>query len=89
MWKKRLSFGIILLVIGASVTLEVNASCTNTQLPQVIQQHIQAIQRDGSEQTCHVENALISSNSGNDYHPRMTTNSLGQPIVVYEQEINV
>ena len=58
------------------------------KLPRVIQQNIQAIQKDGIGQTCLDGNALISNNTGNDYHPRMTTNSRGQPIVVYEQEIN-
>jgi hypothetical protein len=87
--KKCLIVGILLLFFGASTTLGVNASCTNPQLPRVMQQHIQAIQKDVIEQPCLVGNTLISNNTGNDYHPRMTTNSRGHTIVVYEQEINL
>jgi len=89
MWKKGLSFGIILLFLGANVILEVSASCTNTQMPQVIQQHIQAIKQDVIGQTPLTRNVLISNNPRNDSHPRMTTNGLGHTIVVYEQEIKV
>jgi hypothetical protein len=86
--RKCLVVGIILLFLGASTTLGVNVSCTNHKLSRVVQQHIQAIQQDVIGQLCLDGNALISNNTGNDYHPRMTTNGLGQPIVVYEQEIN-
>jgi hypothetical protein len=79
--------GIILLFVGASTPLGLNASCTNPKLPRVVQQNIQAIQQDVIGQPCLVGNALISSNAGNDSHPRMTTNSLGHTIVVYEQEL--
>jgi hypothetical protein len=65
-----------------------NASCTNPKLPRVAQQNIQAIKQDIGGQPCLFGNALISRNTGNDYHPRMTTNGLGHTIVVYEQEIN-
>jgi len=88
-WKKGLVVGIILLFLGASATLGVSASYTNGQKPRVIQQKIQAIKKDVIGQTCLVGNALISSNIGNDYHPRMTTNSLGHTIVVYEQETDL
>jgi len=87
--RKCFVVGIILLFLGASTTLGVNASCTNPKLPRVMQQHLQAIQKDVIGQTCLDCNVLISNNTGNDYHPRMTTNGLGQPIVVYEQENNV
>jgi hypothetical protein len=86
--RKCLVVGIILLFLSAYAALVVGASYANRQLPQFVQQNIQAIQKDVIGQTCLDGNALISSNSGNDYHPRMTTNGLGQPIVVYEQEIN-
>lgn len=52
-------------------------------------QIIQAIKNDGIGQPCLVDNTLISNNIGNDYHPRMTTNSLGHTIVVFEQEIGL
>jgi len=87
--RKCLVVGIILLFLGASTTLYVNASCTNPKLPRVMQQHIQAVQKDVIGQTSLTGNVLISSNTGNDYHPRMTTNGLGHTIVVYEQELNV
>jgi hypothetical protein len=89
MWKKGLVLGIILLFLSASAILGVSASDTNRQMPQVIQQNIQAIKKDVIEQTCLNGNTLISSNTGNDYHPRMTTNGLGHTIVVYEQEIDL
>jgi hypothetical protein len=86
--RKWLVIGIILLFVGASTTLGVSASCINGQLPRVVQQNIQAIKQDIIGQPCLVGNTLISNNTGNDYHPRMTINGLGQPIVVYEQQIN-
>ncbi|MCX6664297.1 MAG: hypothetical protein NTZ75_08640, partial [Euryarchaeota archaeon] len=89
MWKKGLVIGMILLFLGASATLGVSASYTNGQMSRVIQQNIQAIKKDVIGQTCLVGNALISSNTGNDYHPRMTTNSRGHTIVVYEQETDL
>ncbi len=88
-WKKGLVVGIILLFLGASATFGVSASYTNRQLPRVIQQNIQAVEKDVIGQTYLVGNTLISSNAGNDYHPRMTTNSRGHTIVVYEQEIDL
>ena len=87
--RRWLVVGIILLFVDASTTLCVNASCTNPQLPRVMQQQIKAIPYDIVEQSGLVENVKVSSGAGNDYHPRMTTNGLGQPIVVYEQEIDV
>lgn len=87
--RKCLVVGIILLFLGASTTLGVSASSTNGQPPWVIQQHIQAVQKDVIRQTCLDGNALISSNTGNDSNPRMTTNGRGQPIVVYEQQIGL
>jgi hypothetical protein len=88
-WKKGLVVGIILLFLGASAILGVNSSYANEQIPQVIQQNIQAVEKDVIGQTYLVGNTLISSNTGNDYHPRMTTNSRGHTIVVYEQEIDL
>ena len=52
-------------------------------------QNIQAIKNDGIGQPFLVDNTIISNNIGNDYHPRMTTNSLGHTIVVFEQEIGL
>jgi hypothetical protein len=88
LWKKGLVLGMILVFLAASVTLGVSAPYVNHQLPRVVQHRIQAIQQDGIGQPCLVGNALLSSNTGNDYHPRMTTNGLGHTIVVYEQEID-
>jgi hypothetical protein len=87
--RKCLIVGIILIFLGASATLGVNASYTNPKFPRVMQQHIQTIKQDFVGQPSFVDNTLISNNTGNDYHPRMTTNSRGHTIVVYEQEINV
>jgi hypothetical protein len=87
--RKCLIVGIILLFLGASITIIVNGSRTNQKLPQVIQQHIQTIKKDAIGQPCLVGNTLISNNTGNDYHPRMTTNSRSHTIVVYEQEIDL
>jgi hypothetical protein len=88
--RKCLVIGIILIFLDASTTLGVSVSYTNGQLPRAIQQNIQAIQKDDViGQTCLVGNALLSNNTGNDYHPRMTTNGLGHTVVVYEQEIDV
>ena len=89
MWKKGLVIGIILLFLGASATLGISSSWTNRKIPRIIQQNFQAIQKDVIGQACLTGNILISSNTGNDYHPRMTTNSQGHTIVVYEQEINL
>jgi hypothetical protein len=86
--KKCLVAGITLLFLGAITTLGVNASCTNSKLPRVMQQHIQAIKQDFVGQPSLVGNIIISNNIENDYHPRITTNSRGYTIVVYEQEIN-
>ena len=80
---------MILLFLGASVTLGLSASYINGQMSRVMKQNIQAIKKDVIGQTCLVGNVLISSNTGNDYHPRMTTNGLGDTIVVYEQEIGL
>ena len=52
-------------------------------------QNIHAIKNDGIGQTCLFNNTRISNNNGNDYHPSLTTNSLGHTIIVYEQEIGV
>jgi hypothetical protein len=87
--RKCLVVGIILLFLGTITTLGMNISCTNPKLPRVIQQHIKAVKKDVIGQTCLVGNALISSNEGNDSHPRMTTNGLGHTIIVYEQEIGL
>jgi hypothetical protein len=74
--------------MGSSTTVGMDISSTNRQSPQVIQQNIHALEKDGIRKTCLDANVLISSNTGNDYHPRMTTNGFDQPIVVYEQESN-
>jgi hypothetical protein len=87
--KKCLVVGIIVLFLGTSTTDGVNASCTNPKLSQVIQQHIQAIKKDVIGQPCLDGNTLISNNTGNDYHPRMTINSRGHAIVVFEREISL
>jgi hypothetical protein len=50
---------------------------------------IKAIKLEEIQQSFLFNNTLISNNIGNDYHPRMTTNSLGHTIVVYEQEIGL
>ncbi|VVB60245.1 Uncharacterised protein [uncultured archaeon] len=86
--RKCLVVGIILLFLGGSTTFGVNASCITPQLPRVVHQHVQAIQQDVVGQPCLVGNVKVSPGAGNDYHPRMTTNGLGYPIVVYEQEID-
>jgi len=88
MWQKGLVLGAIVLFLGSSTALGVSTSYISEQLPQVMQQHIKTIKKDVIGQTYLVGNSLISSNIGNDYHPRMTTNGLGHTIVVYEQEIN-
>jgi hypothetical protein len=80
--------GLIFVFLGASTTFGVNASCINPQLPRVVQHYVQAIQQEVVGQPCLVGNTLISNNAGNDYHPRIITNSLGHTIVVYEQEID-
>jgi hypothetical protein len=87
--KKGFVIGMIILFLGASATIGVSASSINGQLPRVMQQKIQVIKKDVIRQTCLVGNALISSNTGNDSHPRMTTNGLGHTIIVYEQEIGL
>ena len=85
-YRKWLVVGIILLFVDASTTLCVNASCTNPQLPRVMQQHIQAIPHDVVEQPGLVGNVKVSLGTGNDSNPRMTTNANGDIIIVYEQE---
>jgi hypothetical protein len=87
--RKILVIGLVFLFLGASATLGVNASYTNGQIPGVIQQTIQAVQKNIIGQTCLTGNVLISDNAGNDYHPRITTNAHDQTIVVYEQEIDI
>jgi hypothetical protein len=86
--KKGLVIGMVLLFLGFSTTIGISNSYTNTKIPKYIKQNIQTIKKDVLEQTHLVSNVLISSNIGNDYHPRMTTNILGHTIVVYEQEID-
>jgi hypothetical protein len=85
-WKKGLVLGIMLVFLGASTTLGINASITTPQLPRVVQQHIQAIKQDVVRQPCLVGNVKVSPGAENDYHPRMTTNAGGDIIIVYEQE---
>ena len=87
--RKILVIGLVLLFLGASATLGVNASFTNGQISGVIQKNIQAINKNLIGQTCITGNVKISDNTGNDYHPRITTNAHDQTIVVYEQEIDV
>lgn len=87
--RKILVIGLVFLFLRAGVTLSVNASFTNGQMPRVIQQNIQAINKDVIGQTYLTSNVKISDNAGNDYHPRMTTNAHDQTIVVYEQEVDL
>ena len=86
--RKCLVIEIILLFVGASGILGMSTSVNTGKMPQTTQRKIQAIQKDVIGQSCLGSNALISNNTGNDFHPRMTTNSLGHTIVVYEQEID-
>ena len=53
------------------------------------QQNIQAIKNEVIGEPILFNNSLISDNSWNDYHPSLTTNSLGHTIIVYEQEIGL
>jgi len=79
---------ILFLFLSSSVTLGVRTSYTNRQLLWPIQQNILTRQKSVSEQTIIGYNSLISNNTGNDFHPRMTTNHLGHTIIVYEREFN-
>lgn len=85
--KNVLMLGIILSLLTFNASLGFCVSFDG-QIHRIIKQNFQFLQKDFCEQTSTVSNTLISNNSGNNYHPRMTTNHLGHTIVVYEQEIN-
>ncbi len=80
--RKYLVVGIMLLFVGVNISLGANPSCIPPHLPRVIQHHIQATSHDIIGQTSLDSNVLLSSNTGNDFHPRMTTNNHGHTIVV-------
>jgi hypothetical protein len=86
--RKILVIGALFLFLGAGATLGVSASYTNGQKPVIIQQNIQAIQKNIA-QTGFMGNTLISENTEDDFHPRMVTNNRDQTVVVYEQEIDL
>jgi len=81
--RKILVIGVLFLFLGASALLGVSASYTNGQ-----QQNIQVVQKNPNAKTGLTDDYKISTNTGNDYHPRVATNSQGQLIVVYEQEVD-
>jgi len=83
--KKGFVLGMILLFLGASTTLGINASDTLPQVAGVTQHHVQAIAQDVVGQPCLVGNVKVSPGAGNDFRPRMTTNAAGDIIIVYEQ----
>ena len=87
--RKILVIGVLILFLGASATLGASAAFTNGQMPAVMQQNIQAINKDIVGQTGIMGNVKISDNAGDDYHPHVTTNAHDQIVVVYEQEIDI
>jgi len=84
--KKILVIGVLFLLLGASAML--GASASNTT-PGMIQITTPAINKQIVAQTTMVGNVKISPNAGNDFNPRMTTNALGDIIIVYEEEADI
>jgi len=87
--RKILSIGVLFLLLGASALVGVNASSTDKQ-PNVIQIKSQPPIDEPIVQPIGIlGNVLVSDNQGNDNHPRLTTNSAGDIIVVYEKEMDL
>lgn len=90
-------FGVVLLLLSSIIPFVSSYEVSSNNVIYVDDdnidgpwlQNIQAIKNDVIGQPCLVDNTLISNNIGNDYHPRMTTNSLDHTIVVFEQEIGL
>jgi len=87
--KKILVIGLVFLFLEASTTFGVSASFTNGQMPHVMTQSIHPLNKEIIAQASITSNVKLSDNSGNDYHPRMTTNVHDQIIVTYEQEVDL
>jgi hypothetical protein len=88
--RKILVIGLLFLFLGASATLGVSKNTyTNEQTPGMIKQTIQAIHKDIIGKTNLAGNVKISTNPETDNHPRITTDSRGQTIVVFEQQIDI
>lgn len=87
--RKILVIGVIFLFLGASATLGVSAAFTDGQVPLVMKQSIQPNYKTIVAQASLTSNVKLSENAGDDYHPKMTTNTHEQTIVVYEQEVDL
>jgi len=84
--RKILVIGVLFLLLGASAMLSASASNTTTG---PIRRTIPAISQDIVAQTSYVGNVQISTVETPDFHPRMTTNALGDIVVVYEEQADI
>ncbi len=85
--RRGLMLGILLLFIAPSAPPVFCVAPLNGHLHPITNQNIRTMVKEVSRHMSMVGNTLISNNTGNDYHPRMTTNRLGHTIIVYEQEL--
>lgn len=78
---------ILFLMVSSSVAVGVSVSSTHQK---ILSSPLSMLteQETVCEKNTSDCNRLVSNNSGDEYHPRMTTNGLGHTIVVYEQEFN-
>jgi hypothetical protein len=86
--RKILVIGLSFLFLGAGAMVGVSASFTNGQTG-VIQHTYQTISKNVVGQTGVLGNVKISTNPDNDYHPKITVNSKGVIVVMYEEELGL
>jgi hypothetical protein len=87
--RKVMVIGVLFLLLGASTILSASASTNTRQIPGSIQRTIPAINQEIVAKTSLVGNVQISTNQGNDQHPKLTTNSQGDIIVVFEEDVDI
>ena len=86
--RKILVIGVLFLLLGASAIVGVSAS-NDRQVSNSIQFTGQAINKPIAQPAGLLANVLVSDNQGEDLHPRMTTNSAGDIVIVYEKELDL
>jgi len=86
---KYLSYVIAgLLLFSSLAVIGVGNEAGDIQ-PIVLMENVKAINEEIPRQATLANNFLISDNDGDDLHPKMTVNTQGDIVVVYEQELGI